>query len=252
MERLPDEMLVMLLCKFWNVERCSVESEITEHPFVSMSLVCKRFSFVCREYFPTSYHAERISKLFRTRIASSVRKSAIWQRKCFKCSWIKDLPNPYDASTIPLYYWMVIAKQNLANNNIAETLQWSFHCLLPKYGFSTKEPYNMEGIPSSTNRPPSYRISVMEYVVFDCDVARYQILSGQTVIADGYNVKAGTHVPICPKYGGLPNALLLCHDRVLFCNPLDSTVTKIKVTFLGKCSTSDFEEYCLIPTKLAC
>jgi len=94
MEYLPDEMLVMLLCEFWNVERCSVEAEITEHPFVSMSLVCKRFSFVCRQYFPTSYHAERMSKLFRIRIASSIRKSAIWQRKCFKWPWIKKCTEP--------------------------------------------------------------------------------------------------------------------------------------------------------------
>jgi len=99
-------------------------------------------------------------------------------------------------------------------------------------------------IPTSIEQLLSYRMSVIEYVVFDHDVAHYQILSGgNAIIAEGYNVKAGTHVPVWPKYGGFPNELLMYHNSEMFCKPSDATVTKIEVTVLGKWLIDGFGEF---------
>jgi len=209
MDHLPNEMLVQLLREYW--EGCRLTDP---HTFFALSFVCKRFSSFCRDILRSN-----VRELFKDRNESILCASKKWQRKCSKWPWMSKIPSPLHMQTIPL----------ISDNRAvvsANAMPEALYCKLSKMGTPTT---------SRKNEFSPLPISTIEYVVFGCDVTHYQLVAGvNCVIAEGYNVKAGSHVPIWSKYAGFPMELLSYHECEMFCKLADDAVTSVDVTILAK------------------
>jgi hypothetical protein len=204
MDLLPDEILVNHIFKLFWLEYSSPNWHFEYHPFLCASLVSRRFLRLCCRYF-LPYRGRVYLERFCLHRLSAIER---WHRKCFKWSWIsRVVPGPINTEEPEMQE--VKAKLTPGRGK-------------PGYLFASISSY--QGL-----------FSTLTHIVFSRNVSHFQLVCGtHSIVVEGFNWLAGTHVALWPKYYGFPLRLITYHECHIFCKPADSSLSEpLNLTFLG-------------------